>query len=285
MRIVVRRLRRLLRSHRSGESGRLELGWGEARRLTLDLRGPYLLGVHGQPLLRGLPGAELACSGDLGQDLATAVGAGLRPYRVAEYAEEQLAVLLGELLTAPLELRWSAPAPGPAGHPLGLPVSLFALLSEALPRARPPESVARQFHHVLDHELLVARDAGPYKLDPIAHRTLGQAWRAPALRELILRSGRLEPRRTREAWRAFDLLFQLGLVEVADCLELPRVPLSTDPHWLIPLDRNQLEPVQNAETTDDLNALSLDQDLEDLGMEDPFGLHSGHSFASERLRR
>jgi hypothetical protein len=263
MKIVVRRLNRLLRAHRSGETGTLQLSWGADRRLTLELRGPYLVGVRGAPLLRGLAGAELACSGHLSRDIAAAVRAGVRPYVAAEHAQEQLTALLGRILTAPMELRWASPEPGPASHPLGLPVSLFALLSEALPLARPPESVARQFHHVLDHELLVARDSGAYRLDPVTQRTLGQAWRKPVLRQLILHSGRLEPRRTREAWRAFDLLYQLGLVQVVDCEELPRVPMSEDPHWLIPVDRSEPEPLRCGETTDDLNARSLDVDLPD----------------------
>ena len=263
MRIVLRRLRKLLRAHRSGEAGRLELGWGDSQRLKLDLRGPYLVGVEGRPLLRGLPGAELACSGELSVDMLMATKAGLRPYLVAEHAQQSLTELLGEVLTAPLELSWKPPKAGPPGHPLGLPVSLFALLSDALPLARPPEAVAHQFHHLLDRELLVSREAGPYRLDPIAERTLGQAWRKPVLRQLIEHSGRLEQARTREAWRAFDLLFQLGLVKVQGVEELPRVPVTRDPHWLMPIDHGEPEPAYDPDNTDDLNAATLDQEIPD----------------------
>lgn len=202
-------VRALLYCLRNKQAGVLRVSWG-GRNLLLHLQGDEIIGLQGVDLLHMLaPGRPLM--GDLGVDLGVLATLGIPPHVSRAEAISNLQLLLAGALLDDVEVAL-VEGVAPAAI-VELDRSLLELISEALPLARPPDSVAWRSRVLLD-EPLFTRAPCPYPLDPIAERTYELAQTTHTLRQLVLRGGRGDVHRSRQCWRAFDLLRHLGLVDL-----------------------------------------------------------------------
>ncbi len=201
----------LLCAHRTNSSGVVC-----ADDLTLHMCSDRVLFVEGVPdLLLDLSDRSPELTGDLAVDMPILLASGVPRRRIIDAACGGLQRVLVRLLRKEKNpCTWQPDAPPPPAA-LELPVPMLRLFSQALAEARDPYEVKQDFLPVLDTELLVDVSlAETYKLDLIARRTLAQAVSEATLRDLIRSSGRGQMNRTRHAWRAWDLLYHLGLVSL-----------------------------------------------------------------------
>ena len=197
----------LLASHRTRSAGVVT-----AERWTLHLQRDRVIGVEGVPDL--LADLRRPSSGDFVADLEHFTRAGVPFRRVTDAACSGVRRALVQLIRGPGTAEW-LPGEPPPPTALELPVGLLRLFTQALAEARNPETVAADFRPVMQALLIVDPEAGrEYALDTIARRVLMQAVACGTLDELITLSGRSQLNRTRHAWRAFDLLYHLGLLRL-----------------------------------------------------------------------
>ena len=197
----------VLAAHRTRSAGVVT-----AQRWTLHLRRDRVIGVEGVPDL--LADLRRPSSGDLVADLQRFTRAGVPYRRVTDAACSGVRRALVQLIRGPGTAEWLPGAPPPPTA-LELPVGLLRLFTQALAEARDPETVEADFRPVMKAMLIVDLEAGrEYALDTIARRVLVQAVACGTLDELIMVSGRGQLNRTRHAWRAFDLLYHLGLLRL-----------------------------------------------------------------------
>jgi len=245
----------LLRAHRTNSSGVVC-----ADDLTLHLCSERVLFVEGVPdLLLDLSGRSPELTGDLSVDMPVLLASGIPRRRIIDAACGGLQRVLVRLLRKeenPCIWRPDAPPPPAA---VELPVPMLRLFSQALAEARDPYEVKQDFSSVLDAPLHVDMSlAEAYKLDLIARRTLARAVSEDTLRGLIKAGGRGQLNRTRHTWRAWDLLYHLGLVS----LDLGRVPSRSRAHPA-PKEREEGD-------TEPLKIVIISEGTEPLpGMEDP----------------
>lgn len=263
-------LRALLYCQRTHQAGVVRLRWS-GRDLRVHVDRDRVVGLQGVDLLHMLaPGRPLM--GDLGVDLGVLAELGVPRHVGRAEAISNLQLLLAGAMLEDVEVTLVENA-SPVAHVV-LDRTLLELISEALPLARPPDSVAWRSRMLLD-EPLFTRGPCPYQLDPIAERTYELAAHTPTLRQLVLRGGRADPHRSRQCWRAFDLLHHLGLVELDTALDedmgfwnrcddscvIPRAPsaslLDDVDDFAPPVPENQdFWAVQDEVTTEELPELS-----------------------------
>ncbi|MCP4810035.1 MAG: hypothetical protein GY913_07950 [Proteobacteria bacterium] len=239
--------------------------------MVLHLDGSRIVGVQGVDLLHMLaPGRPLM--GDLGIDLTALVALGVPRHVGRAEAISNLQLLLAGALLDDVEV-CLVDGLAPAAS-VELDRTIFELLSEALPLARPPDAVAWRSRVLMD-EPLFTRGPCPYDLDPIAERTYELAARSPTLRQMVLRGGRADPHRSRQCWRAFDLLQHLELIALdTDVSEdngfwnrgdescvIPRAPSTAlledeEADFVPPIARNQdFESIVDEITTEELPSM------------------------------
>lgn len=247
----------LLRAHRTRRHGAVC-----AEAMTLHLNAERVLSVEGVPDL-------LADLGDRGQrgvlslDLPMLRAAGLPQRRIADAACGGVQRALVRLIRGPGQCEWVEGGPPPPTA-LELPVTMLRLFSQALAEARDPQQVERDFSRVGGAVLRVDTERTRlFQLDLIAHRTLSQALSSRSVAELIRTAGRGDLNRTRHAWRAFDLLYHLGLVSL-DLME-PLVAMERDTEPLRVLIETT-EPMncgdEDEVATEDLPQVTLDEPIE-----------------------
>jgi len=185
--------------------------------LTISVRGGTVVDLQGVEVLRGVARSTVTLTGNLMADLAAVIATGVTYENAIEHAVEQLGEQLGRCVVDTLDVTWT-PSPPPAVCPL--PTSLLALVSAALRVARSPQLVAQEFRLALTERVERCGPTHLHGLDGIADRTLHLIRGDTTLEELILRSGRGREERTQDAWRAFDLLFHVGLICFPDGLRI-----------------------------------------------------------------
>lgn len=162
----------------------------------------------------GVPeGVELR--GELKADVERLVEAGRPIGAVMDAAALGVGRFLAGLCDRPDVFAFLSPV-GPPRDELPLPLPALRVVAWGLADQRNPDQVADRMRDRWESRLTttgVALSQLP-DLDPVALRTLKAARGARTLGELVVRSGRLQPDRTRRAWLSIDLLIQLGLVRV-----------------------------------------------------------------------
>ena len=197
----------LLHAHRTRSTGVVS-----SKAMVLHLAADRIRGVEGVPDL--LADLNRPVSGDLARDLPRLSLSGVPDGRIADAACGGVRRALVQLIRGPGQAEWMAGGPPPPTA-LELPVTLLRLFTQALAEARDPDLVQRDFEPVRHAVLRVdVESARLYSLDTIARRTLAQAVGSDTLSQLIATGGRGQLNRTRHTWRAFDLLYHLGLLRL-----------------------------------------------------------------------
>ena len=292
----------LYRAHRAGDGGLLSLEGplGLARLWLRKGKVQYSEGIPFHRLAELIPNGQVL-SGDIFQDVSTAISTGMRVEEALELASDDIALYLGQVVhRGGTTATFDAGVEPPQGS-FPLPGGALQMLASGLRRARHPDDVASALKGEWNTPIRVNVPDPSWLggLDSICLRTLRLARDAECLGDVVLQSGRGQVERTRHAWRAIDLLLQLRLLRFgeaeADWSDDPtgQLPESTrdwepthPPEEVtgdVPGQQDLLGPESSLEPLDDDDVL-IEEDWDDFDTEPTEPIPDGASLEAEMAR-